>query len=114
MNQGEIWLINLDPAIGAETNKTRPAVIVNTNALAKHPLKVIVPVADWSERFSEVPWMVKIAPDQKNGLIDQSAIDCFQMRSLSEDRFVAKLGEVEAGILELIKIALSKVLSIQP
>ena len=78
MNQGEIWLINLDPAIGAETNKTRPAVIVNTNALAKHPLKVIVPVADWSERFSEVPWMVKIAPDQKNGLIDQSAIDCFQ------------------------------------
>jgi hypothetical protein len=26
MKQGEIWLINLDPAIGAEIKKTRPAI----------------------------------------------------------------------------------------
>ena len=27
MNRGEIWLVNLDPTIGAEMNKTRPALI---------------------------------------------------------------------------------------
>ena len=28
MQRGEVWLINLDPAVGAEIKKTRPAVIV--------------------------------------------------------------------------------------
>jgi len=27
MNRGEIWLVDLDPTIGAEMNKTRPALI---------------------------------------------------------------------------------------
>jgi mRNA interferase MazF len=33
MKQGEIWLINLDPAIGAEIKKTRPAIIVNDKTI---------------------------------------------------------------------------------
>jgi mRNA interferase MazF len=44
MKQGEIWLVNLDPTIGAEIKKVRPAVIVNDNAFGKLPLKVIVPI----------------------------------------------------------------------
>ena len=44
MKQGEIWLINLDPAIGAEIKKTRPAIILNDNSLGKLPLKIIVPL----------------------------------------------------------------------
>jgi mRNA interferase MazF len=51
MKQGEIWLINLDPTIGAEIQKTRPAIIVNDNALGKLPLKIIVPLTDWNERY---------------------------------------------------------------
>jgi mRNA interferase MazF len=37
MKQSEIWLINLDPTIGAEIKKTRPAIIVNDNSLGKLP-----------------------------------------------------------------------------
>ncbi|PKN24950.1 MAG: hypothetical protein CVU64_20990 [Deltaproteobacteria bacterium HGW-Deltaproteobacteria-21] len=33
MRRSEIWLINLDPTVGAEIRKTRPAVIVNDNAV---------------------------------------------------------------------------------
>jgi mRNA interferase MazF len=33
MNQGDIWLINLDPTVGAEIKKTRPAIIVNNNEI---------------------------------------------------------------------------------
>ena len=50
MRRGEVWLINLDPTIGAEIKKTRPAVIVNDDAIGILPLKVIVPVTEWKDR----------------------------------------------------------------
>lgn len=113
MKQGEIWLINLDPTIGAEIQKTRPAIIVNDNALGKLPLKIIVPLTDWNERYEIALWMVKIIPDSTNHLTKISAADCFQVRSLSEERFVKMIGRLSIADLEEIKEALSKVLTIQ-
>jgi mRNA interferase MazF len=46
MNQGDIWLINLDPAIGAEIKKTRPSIVINDNILVRLPLKIIIPITD--------------------------------------------------------------------
>ena len=51
MRKGDIWLINLDPTVGAEIQKTRPAIIVNEDAIGILPLQVIVPLTDWKERF---------------------------------------------------------------
>jgi len=84
MRQGEIWLINLDPTLGAEIKKTRPAIVVNDNAIGRLPLKVIVPLTDWKVRYTAAPWMVKLDPDKKNKLTKASSADCFQVRSLSE------------------------------
>ncbi|WP_372948748.1 type II toxin-antitoxin system PemK/MazF family toxin [Mariniphaga sp.] len=112
MKQGEIWLINLDPTVGAEIKKTRPAVVVNDNTLGKLPLKVIVPVTDWKQKFENAPWMIRIEPAQINGLRKLSSADCFQVRSVSENRFVKKLGTVSNEILNEIKYGLAKVLSI--
>jgi mRNA-degrading endonuclease toxin of MazEF toxin-antitoxin module len=47
MKQGEIWLINLDPAMGAEIKKSRPAIIVNDDSMGKLPLKIIVPFENY-------------------------------------------------------------------
>jgi mRNA interferase MazF len=113
MKQGEIWLINLDPAIGAEIKKTRPAIIVNDNSLGKLPLKIIVPITDWKLRYEIAPWMVNILPDGYNNLLKDSAADCFQIRSLSEERFVKKIGRINTKNLDDIKDALSKVLTIE-
>lgn len=52
MKQSEIWLIDLDPTKGAEIQKKRPAIIVNDDSLGRLPLKVIVPVTDWKDRYS--------------------------------------------------------------
>ena len=112
MKQNEIWLINLDPTIGAEIKKTRPAIVVNDNSLGKLPLKIIVPLTDWKERYEIAPWMIKIEPDSKNRLNKISAADCFQVRSLSQRRFVRKIGTVSENIMNEIRIGLSKVLSI--
>ena len=79
MKQSEIWLINLDPTIGAEIQKTRPSIIVNDNAVGKLPLKIIVLLSDWKEHYAKAPWMVKISPDEINQLAKVSTADCFQV-----------------------------------
>jgi mRNA interferase MazF len=112
MKQNEIWLINLDPTVGAEIKKTRPAIIVNDDALGKLPLKIIVPITDWKNHYEVAPWMIKVLPSTENGLSKPSSIDCFQIRSLSETRFVKKLGSIDEQTHEKIKIALSKVLTL--
>jgi mRNA interferase MazF len=113
MKQGEVWLINLDPSVGAEIKKKRPAIIVSDDSLGKLPLKVIVPVTDWKDKYGIAPWMIKIEPDSGNGLLKESSADCFQVRSVSKDRFIKRLGNISVIIMDDIKIGLSKVLSIE-
>jgi mRNA interferase MazF len=104
MLKGEVWLINLDPTIGAEIQKTRPAIIVNENAIGILPLRVIVPLTDWRERYQIAPWMVRIDPATSNGLSKPSAADAFQIRSVSQARFVNRLGQISsAQLLEILK-----------
>jgi mRNA interferase MazF len=113
MKQGEIWLINLDPTVGAEIKKTRPAIIVNHNALGKLPLKIIVPVTEWKDRYQVAPWMIKIEANKNNGLSKTSSIDCFQIKSVAEDRSLKRIGTIDNSLLNEIKKALIKVLSLE-
>ena len=112
MKRGEIWLVNLDPTIGAEIKKKRPAIIVNVDQLGKLPLKIIVPLTDWKSRYEMAPWMVKILPGSTNGLTKSSAADCFQVRSVSEERLIKKIGTVRAEQLNEISLGLGLVLKI--
>jgi mRNA interferase MazF len=112
MKQSEIWLIDLDPTIGAEIQKKRPAIIINDNILGKLPLKIVIPITDWKDRYEIAPWMVKIEPDNNNGLSKVSAADCFQIRSLSQDRLIKKFGFVDDEILEELKESVRKVLDL--
>ena len=68
MRRGEVWRINLDPTVGAEIRKTRPVIIVNDDEIGVLPLKVVVPITDWKDRYEEVAWMTKIEPSKENGL----------------------------------------------
>lgn len=113
MKRGEIWLINLDPTVGAEIQKTRPAVIVNDDAVGKLPLKVIVPITDWKDHYKIAPWMVRLEPDKKNGLDKVSVADTFQVRSVSQKRFVRQVGLLSLQDLKNVGEALSIVLSIE-
>jgi len=94
MQRGEIWLINLSPTLGAEMQKTRPAVIVNDDEVGILPLKVIVPITDWKDRYAQAPWMVRLEPSLENGLFKTSTADAFQVRSVSEQRFVNRMGRL--------------------
>ena len=112
MKQSEIWLIDLDPTKEAEIQKKRPAIIVNDDRLGKLPLKIIVPITDWKDRYNIAPWMVKIEPTATNGLSKISSADCFQIRSLSQERLIEKLGSIDNTTLLKIKEAVRKVLDL--
>jgi len=92
MKRGEIWLVNLDPTIGSEIRKTRPAVIISSDLVGILPLKVVVPLTDWKDRYSTALWMVRIDPEEPNGLSKPSAADALQIRSVSEQRLIKQLG----------------------
>ena len=102
MRKGEIWLINLDPTIGAEIRKTRPGLIVSEDAVGILPLRVIVPLTDWKERYAIAPWMVRVDPDAENGLSKPSAADAFQIRCVSQERLTRQLGHVSEAVLQEI------------
>lgn len=95
MDRNEIWMINLDPTIGAEIKKTRPVVIVSSNSIGKLPLRVVVPLTDWKDHYQQAHWMVKIVPNSTNGLSKPSTADTFQIRSVSTARFIHKIGELQ-------------------
>jgi mRNA interferase MazF len=110
MHRGEIWLINLDPTVGAEIKKSRPAVILNVDEIGVLPLRVIVPITTWKEHYLQAPWLVKIEPDNQNGLEKQSAADTFQIRSLSIERFIRAIGKVDGetftAIIDGVKVVI--------
>jgi mRNA interferase MazF len=112
MHKGEVWLVNLDPTIGAEIQKTRPAVIVSEDAIGVLPLRVIVPLTDWKERYLIAPWLVRIDPAPANGLAKPSAADAFQIRSVSTQRLAQRLGRLSPIDLERVTEAIAVVVGL--
>ena len=112
MKQGEIWLVNIGSEETKEIQLTKKAVVVNEDAIGELPLKIAIPITDWKEKHKIVPWMVNIKANLHNGLSRDSSADCVQIRSISDDRFLKKIGKVSDSVLNDIKKGLSKVLSI--
>jgi mRNA interferase MazF len=114
MRRGEVWLVNLDPTIGAEIKKTRPAVIVNNDAVGILPLRVVVPITEWRDRYAVARWMVRLEPTPENGLDKSPAADAFQVRSVAQQWLVRRLGKLSESAMQEITRALAVVLVIRP
>ena len=112
MRKGEVWLVKLDPTVGDEIGKTRPVVVVSDDEVGKLRLKVIVPITGWNDLFSPLQWMVQLEPTSENGLAKLSAADTFQVRSVSQQRFVRPIGVLSDTIMEDISEALTIVLDL--
>ena len=104
--RGEIWLVNFDPTVGKEIQKTRPAVVVSSNAVGRLPIKLVAPITDWKDYFAPNIWHVRIAPAPTNGLTKVSAVDTLQLRGMDRQRFIRKLGQVSPVTMEEIALAI--------
>ena len=89
MKQFEVYQVNLDPTIGAEIKKSRPAVIISPNAMNKHLNTVIV--APLKHTIKGYPSRV-ISQFQNHA--GEVALD--QMRAVDKLRLKKKLGTVDA------------------
>jgi len=110
VNRSEIWLVNLEPTIGSEIRKTRPVVIVSSNAIGALPIRLVVPLSEWKDYFEPNIWHVKIVPDSKNGLTKTSVADTLQLRGVDTQRFVKKLGSVSPTVMASIVTAIAAVI----
>ena len=92
--QGEIWLFDPDPVRGTELGKkVRPALIISCNELNEgwSSLIIIVPLTSKDKKITS---HVKIEPPE-GGLTVSSFIVCEQIRSISKERLVKKLGTIK-------------------
>ena len=105
--RGDIWLVNSDPALGAEIRKMRPAVVVTVASVGRLPLQIVVPLTDWKTYYASASWFVPVPVSAANGLTKDSGADTFQVKSVSENRFVKRLGEVTVQQLEEIAAAIA-------
>ena len=76
------------------------------------PLRVIVPITNWQEHYATAPWLIKIEPTALNGLQKISCADTFQVRSVAQQRFMNKLGELSDIEMAAITKGLAAVLVI--
>jgi len=107
VKRGEIWLVSLDPTVGAEIRKTRPVVVINSDAIGALPIKLVAPLTEWKDHFGRNVWHVKVIPNSQNGLTKISAVDTLQLRGVDTQRFVQKLGEVSPTIMRSIVAAIA-------
>ena len=112
INRSEIWDVILNPTRGAEMKKSRPCVVISNDKVGRLPLRVIVPITKWHDSYESAIWMVKLEPNSANGLTETSAVDTFQIRSVSVKRFVNRRGVVSAHELSDIVSAVGIVIDI--
>lgn len=109
MRRGEIWLVDLEPVLGNEANKRRPAVIVSNdsaNAAATRLGRGVVTVVPVTSNISRVrPFQVLLDADG-TGLTVDSKAQAEQVRSISVERLGPAIGRLPAALLAKIDEAL--------
>jgi len=110
MKVGEVWNIDFSPQAGDEIKKVRPAVIVNHDNMGALQLKVVVPITDGVRSIRE--WHVFLIKNKTNGLVKDSVADCFQIKSISKNRFLSKRGKLSESEMDDVKLCIMKVLAL--
>ncbi len=104
MKRFDIYLVNLDPTIGSEIKKTRPAVIVSPDELNEHLATVVVVPLTTGRSY---PFRIATKVKGKPGV---AAID--QIRTVDKRRLIKRLGTLHARTSEKILEALAEMFAV--
>lgn len=88
--RGEVWLVDFGDPIGREQAGRRPAVVVSADPLNLSRAGVVI-VVPFTTAHRGLPSHIEIEPGS-SGLDDVSYAKCEDVKSVSEQRFVARLG----------------------
>ncbi len=90
---GEVWLVQLDPTVGSEIQKTRPCVLISPPEMLNHLRTVIV--APMTTGSHPAAFRIPLTFKGKTGLI---VLD--QIRNIDKTRLVRREGAVQAATLK--------------
>jgi len=88
INRFDVCLINLDPTMGSEIQKTRPCLIISPDEMNRHIRTVIV--APMTTSGKDYPTRVKCKFKKKKG---QIVLD--QIRTIDKTRLLRKVGKID-------------------
>ena len=89
--RGDVFLVSLDPTIGAEIKKTRPAVVIqNDPANRRSPITIVAAITSQFEAPLYPTEVLVQAPE--GGLTVDSVVLLNQIRSVDTGRLVRRLG----------------------
>ena len=101
LTQYEIVLVNLDPTIGSEMRKTRPAVIISPNEMNKYLNTIVIaPITSSSKSY---PTRIDVNYIKTKGWI---VLD--QIRTIDRQRITKKLDRLTEKDIEKVKIILKE------
>ena len=115
MRRGEIVQVSLDPALGSEAGKTRPAVVVSNDAANAAATRLgrgvitVVPVTSSTGRV--YPFQVPL-PARQTGLPRDSKAQAEQVRSIAVERVGERVGRLPAALVAELDQALRVHLSL--
>ena len=110
--RGDIFLVQFDPAMGHEIQKTRPALVIQNDISNEHsPITIVAAI---TSQFHDPPFPREvIIESSESGLPKRSAIVMNQIRSVDRARLVSKIGQLSEGSMqrtdEAIRISLALV-----
>ena len=103
LRRGQIVLVELDPAVGAEQGKTRPAVIVSNdaaNAAASQNAYGVVTIVPLTGNTATIrPYQVLVSAAD-SGLPRDSKAQAEQLRSVASSRIVRPLAWLPSHLIE--------------
>ena len=96
INQYEIVLVNLDPAVGGEIKKTRACVVISPEE-SNHNLLTVV-IAPMTSTSGKYPSRIEV---KQNESISWIAID--QIRTIDKTRIIKLLGKLSSFEIKNVK-----------
>lgn len=95
----EVYLVNLDPTLGSEIQKTRPCLIISPDEMNDHIATVIV--APLTTKGRDYPTRVNC---QFEGKVGQVVLD--RIRTVDKVRLVKMLGKINASTQKEVLVVL--------
>jgi len=103
--RGEVYLVRFDPTVGAEIQKTRPALIIQNDVGNRYsPLTIVAAIT--SHHGGELYPHQVVVESSEGGLQVDSAILLNQIRSIDKQRLVKRLGVLRTETLARVDRAL--------
>ena len=105
IKRGFVYLVNLNPTIGAEINKVRPAIVVSNDINNQYAETItIVPIT--SSRIDKVYPFEVFIPKGTANLDKDSKAKANQIRTIDKKRIVSEIGELPEDLLKKLDTAI--------